>query len=342
VTLDFGAVPYGYHGAVDLMVINTGTGPCGFTDLELFDCEAGFIFGGSPCESPSPSSMLSIEASPAPGPEAFPPGVSVPITVELTAPDEYHWIPKLELFPGLYVLHYSEQWSSPGTSTAHELPPPPSAYEDYAVNIEARVGLCRLVAMPHHVDFGAVPVGCAGPTREVLLYGGGTGYCPVTSIALEGCDGDVLLGDLPSLQTVVHPGETMAVSLTYAPSSAKADACTLVVMGTDPQEPLDVVPIEGEGTLDQEHEDSFSVAGPMVDVLFVIDSSGSMIDDVSRLTEAMDVFFDEALAVGADYHVGVVDVGIEEACYESGTLKGEPPVIASATGGSPFKVPLSR
>ena len=57
-------------------------------------------------------------------------------------------------------------------------------------------------------------------------------------------------------------------------------------------------------------KNSLTIVAPKVDILMVIDNSGSMMDKQARVKESMAQFIAELTAGNADYHIGIVTTDI--------------------------------
>lgn len=69
---------------------------------------------------------------------------------------------------------------------------------------------------------------------------------------------------------------------------------------------------------------------PLVDILWVVDNSGTMADEREQLGEKFDQFMSRLLLSGADYHIGIVSTDTEDPNH-SGRLQGDPKVITRDT-----------
>ncbi len=69
---------------------------------------------------------------------------------------------------------------------------------------------------------------------------------------------------------------------------------------------------------------------PVVDILWVVDNSGTMADEREQLGQRFDQFMDRLLASGADYHIGIVSTDTDDGRH-SGRLQGDPKVITRDT-----------
>jgi hypothetical protein len=69
---------------------------------------------------------------------------------------------------------------------------------------------------------------------------------------------------------------------------------------------------------------------PMVDILWVVDNSGTMADERQLLGERFDQFMTRLLVSDADYHIGIISTDTDDANH-SGRLQGDPRVISRNT-----------
>jgi hypothetical protein len=108
---------------------------------------------------------------------------------------------------------------------------------------------------------------------------------------------------------------------------------------TDTESPTVVVPLRGEGTYETEQIDEFKqVSGQEVDILYVIDDSGSMCEEQTRLSQSFSQFIQHAQVWDNDYHIGVISVNVvDEAVMgklNRGDAKLTPKYITPTNGGS--------
>ncbi len=77
--------------------------------------------------------------------------------------------------------------------------------------------------------------------------------------------------------------------------------------------------------------DTFAQAPlPVVDILWVVDNSGTMREERTKLGEKFDQFMSQLQAVGADFHIGVISTDADDPQH-SGKLQGDPKVITNST-----------
>ena len=333
--LDFGVVAFGQDGVMTMDVRNVGSGSCTFKSAHISDC-GGFGGLGGTCEPQNtiPSAHYQLMGVPPPIPDGIPPGGEVSLAIRFT-PEEGDSLFDFNDYPALLVVTYEESYSAGGQPTEHTLPDASAGAA--SPNINGKGGDSDIAALPTFVDFGAVTVGCYSEEREVTLYNRGDAALDVVSLAItSGCPSMVefMLVDIAPLPQVVSAQGSMTVSLRYLPQDLGPDTCTLSIGTSDPAQPLFIVPLEGEGTFEATQTDTFvQGAGSAVDILFVVDSSGSMSPAKEALAASISALTALADAWDSDYQIGVMGLGIDEGCDNTGTLQGEPPILQNNTTG---------
>ncbi|MGZ3458604.1 MAG: choice-of-anchor D domain-containing protein, partial [Archangium sp.] len=101
------------------------------------------------------------------------------------------------------------------------------------------------------------------------------------------------------------------------------------------------VGLVGKGVLKNDQTDQFvQQSQAKVDVLFVVDNSGSMMDEQQNLGSNFNAFLTHAESSGVDYHIGVTTTGIETssggwAVCPGGAQGGEAGRLFPVDGSSP-------
>ncbi|MBM4281472.1 MAG: choice-of-anchor D domain-containing protein [Deltaproteobacteria bacterium] len=176
--------------------------------------------------------------------------------------------------------------------------------------------------IPPELDFGLVTLDCGSPERRTTLYNTGATALvvgqpyvdPATTPPTFGVVSTSNPGDSPTNTTsgwpyTVQPGNSLSVSVRYFARAEGLQTGLLVVptvLEDDSEGPPVTVPLQGEGTLISTQTDVFDQAGQAtVDVLFVVDDSGSMSDDQAQLAGNFPQFFTASNVDDADYHIAV-------------------------------------
>lgn len=177
-----------------------------------------------------------------------------------------------------------------------------------------------LVVEPAPVDLGVAFLGCASRTQEVRISYPGLFPVKLQKVWLEGCGNEFKLLDPPSLPALVPPYEALVLSVYYQPADLGADSCKLVV-----EDQRLSVTLKGIGAqkLDTQVDEFISAGGHKVDILFVVDNSGSMKNEQENLAQNFSALLNEAKRWNNDVHVGVITT-------DSGQLRaatGKPSVL---------------
>ncbi|MCB9679161.1 MAG: choice-of-anchor D domain-containing protein [Alphaproteobacteria bacterium] len=181
---------------------------------------------------------------------------------------------------------------------------------------------------PASVDFGGWPADCASPPATVTISNVG--------------DADLVINDVffgtgtaeftqNGAATTLTPGSSTQVLVDFAPASIGTFSVDLMVASNDPDESVATVPLTGDGLQGNLIQEGFAQVGSVtqpVDILFVIDNSDSMLDDVNALRNNFNLFIQGFLTLGLDYQIGVVTTDMVDP-LQSGRLQG--PLITTST-----------
>jgi hypothetical protein len=160
-----------------------------------------------------------------------------------------------------------------------------------------------LVVDPPALDFGPLALDCA-TEQVVTLTNVGDADLVIEDITLGGVDLSAF-AEVGEAMTIAA-GDARRVRVTFTAPDVATYAAQLDVASNDPDTPNAVVPLAGEGAELVQAEDLFEqVAVQKADVLFVIDNSPSMGEEVYDLASRMDVFIDGFVRLGLDFVIGV-------------------------------------
>lgn len=165
--------------------------------------------------------------------------------------------------------------------------------------------------IPGELDFGLVTVGCGSPEQRVTVYNNGGADLVVGQPFVDPA-GTVFVVEgttAPSFPHSIPPGGSMAINVRYYASAPPTlETANLLIPTTEggSDGPPVLVPLRGEGTTDNSQVDIFDqLNDPKVDVLWVIDDSGSMAPFQQQLAANFDEFFVDSNIDSADYHIAV-------------------------------------
>lgn len=178
------------------------------------------------------------------------------------------------------------------------------------VSASARGVVGGLVGDPPLLELGPVVEGCAAPQRSAGFLNDGAAAVSVDVLRLDPQTAPFDLA-LPPLPFIVAPGALLSVPVTPRAAAAGTWEADLIAHTSEDVEATVRLRLQVEpaGTPVTER---FVVAGrTAVDVLFVVDNSGSMQDDQEILANNFDAFIEAAaLDPNLDIHLGVTTTDV--------------------------------
>ncbi|WNG38612.1 choice-of-anchor D domain-containing protein [Archangium violaceum] len=163
---------------------------------------------------------------------------------------------------------------------------------------------------PTHLDFGTTRLTCGPREREVIVYNKCLGPTLLKNLRLDGDASDFKVAHPFFFPAVLAANSEFRVKVTYEPQSDGEDSVALR-FELDSGQPY-TVSMVGEGVLKNDQTDHFvQQSQAKVDVLFVVDNSGSMMDEQQNLGSNFSAFLTHAAAAGVDYHIAVTTTGLE-------------------------------
>lgn len=194
-------------------------------------------------------------------------------------------------------------------------------------------GESNIEVIPGNLDFGRVTAGeCASQEERVTVYNTGVVNLCITDLRLEGpnCDEFVIV-DRPRADAdgciIVTRNAPAEVRLVYEPADLGPDQCALIFESDANDNPELRVPLAGEGIRDRRQTDVFEqTSGRTVDVLFVVDNSGSMSEEQNNLQRNFTSFIAGAAQFANDYQLGIITTDMDSAAHQ-GKLQGNPRIM---------------
>ena len=302
--LQFGAVNIGYSKTLPIRVENAGNADCTLQSFSL-------------------TTEVPMEFSVTPGmpvPHNIPPGGASVLAVQFAPLREATNL--LGIYGGL--RNYVSFTVSGPTLTQ----------TDWGISLSAQPTVPSIDVLPPNVDFGVVTwdrpqapdnrSSCGSQTRTVNVYNSGNGALQITGVAIDATSDPVFMvtqvrqggggGAInpPYNAITVNPGGNIEIDLRFFPSRANPGAHQgLLVIDntvTNPNgsgAPL-TVPLAGEGTTNAAQTDVFNqLTDNKIDILWVVDDSGSMSEEQNLLAQNFSSFISFADSLGVDYQVGV-------------------------------------
>jgi hypothetical protein len=184
---------------------------------------------------------------------------------------------------------------------------------------------------PSSIDFEFIPLNCDSNPEIVTITNAGDTDLTVEGVTLGGSDSYTFSFDISESDFVLEPGASRELSVWFSPPSTDPRVAEITVTSNDPDEPEVGVDLQGEGASGGIHEEVFvQEAHGAVDILWVIDNSGSMSDAIETVYDNFAAFINPFLSIDLDFHMGIITTDMNNPS-QSGRLQGDPAVITPAT-----------
>jgi hypothetical protein len=164
---------------------------------------------------------------------------------------------------------------------------------------------------PDYHDFGTVYLGCddiipvtIGNIGNSNLILSDIEYFASIPVDFSMEDYVVLYGEIP---ITIPPGDNIEISVGYKPDDILDDDGYIEITSNDPATPIVWADQDGLGDYESWQTDSFTQDGSIdVDILFVIDNSGSMGSNQTNIKNNFDSFMTTFGAAGVSYHIALI------------------------------------
>ena len=162
---------------------------------------------------------------------------------------------------------------------------------------------------PEVFDYGQISIGCDNEERITIRNDGNLELTVenITQMVTQPPDIIMEMGSLPPPPWYLAPGQEVDFLVSYIPVDISYDESVIRVESNDPVLPLVEVVQYGEGDVEHWHTQTHvqeEIA--LLDVLFVVDNSGSMNIFQQELGNQMNSFMNVFDSSGADYHLAVI------------------------------------
>ena len=177
------------------------------------------------------------------------------------------------------------------------------------VTLEGYGDAPKIEVEPLAFDYGTITIGCDNEERVTIRN---VGNMPLTiheisQMVTLPVDIIMELGSLPEAPWVLEPEHEIDFLISYIPTDVGSDSSEVIVYSDDPDKP-EITTGQG-GIGDVEHwfthvwtQEEISV----LDVLWVIDNSGSMLTFQMNLAANIGSFMNAFIVTGADYRMAVI------------------------------------
>jgi hypothetical protein len=238
-------------------------------------------------------------------------------------------IPELELQPGerrVVQVEATPTTTGPLTGFVRGFVSSPTA-PTLQVPLSATGGSDCLVFSVRELDFGNNAIGCRSAPRTVQLFN----RCG-TSIQFTGASviGSGFTLAAPPTGTLLSTSAPASVSLTWRTTLPGPETGALVITSTQNTQPVRSVLLLS-GVAGPAVDTFFIPTAPKVDVLFVVDDSGSMSEEQAAMAANLNSFFAPAALVQASYQLGLTSTDMAFGNPQAGRLRGTPPVLTGLT-----------
>lgn len=183
-----------------------------------------------------------------------------------------------------------------------------------------------LQVVPRELDFGVIEVGCSSRSRTIRIDNTGSTPATINGVSLDQPDGQTAfqITRAPTFPLTLGVNRTIEFDVSFR-ADAESDFIGAVVIDATFQGASDtyIVSLDGSGEVAARQVDEFSQLGrPQVDILFVIDHTGSMGDEQAAIASNFEDFIRFAQAQALDYQLGVTTTDIDDEegrlCPENG------------------------
>ena len=179
------------------------------------------------------------------------------------------------------------------------------------INLDGSGDAPVITVTPDYYDFGSVYLGC-DDTIPIAVGNIGNSNLIISDIEFFASlpvdfsmdDYEILWGALP---IIIAPGDTIDLNVDYIPLDSLDDSAYIEIVSNDPAVPIAFADQDGLGDYENWVTDSFSQDGTVdVDILFVIDNSGSMGGNQTNLQNNFDSFMNAFTAAGVSYQIALI------------------------------------
>jgi len=177
---------------------------------------------------------------------------------------------------------------------------------------------------PASLDFGYVMKDCDSNPQDITITNVGDADLLIDSLTFMGTSSGAFA--YTGMAETLAPEASTVLSVVFTPTAwISYDEVELEIVSNDPDEGTVGVPTAGVGSEDPYYEETFHQGEPgPVDILWVVDNSGSMEDEILRVKEEFSVYISEFMTLGLDFHLGAVTTDMDFLEDDAGRLQGDP------------------
>ena len=171
------------------------------------------------------------------------------------------------------------------------------------------------------IDFGGIPKDCPATAETFEISNVGLADLEITAIELDGNGTSAFSQD--GAPAVLATGESITVVVDFTPTAWLDYDVDIKISSNDPDEATVRVDLLGTGAEDEMYEEEFEQDYfSAVDILWVVDNSCSMDEEVQQVRDNFASFITEFRDLGLDYQLGVITTDMDNPA-DSGKLQGD-------------------
>lgn len=162
---------------------------------------------------------------------------------------------------------------------------------------------------PKNFDYGEISIGCDNEERITIKNEGNLPLIisSITQMVTQPADIILEFGSLPEPPWEIDPGFQLDFLVSYIPTDTGYDESIIDIAGNDPANPSEEVKQHGIGDVEKWFSQThLQEEIPVLDVLWVVDNSGSMNRFQTNLSANIGSFMSAFVATGADYNMAVI------------------------------------
>ena len=177
------------------------------------------------------------------------------------------------------------------------------------VTIEGYGDAPVMEVFPNEYDYGDITIGCDNEEKVTIKNTGNMDLQIDEVVQMVTQPADIIMefGSLPELPWTLEPEQEVDFLISYIPTNIGNDQSQVSIKGSDPQTPEIITTQVGNGDIEkwfthQWQQEEISV----IDVLWVVDNSGSMYTFQQSLAANVGSFINVFINGSADYHMAVI------------------------------------
>lgn len=182
---------------------------------------------------------------------------------------------------------------------------------------------------PTSLYFGGIPKDCSSPAQEVTIENVGLGDLVVDEISVEGEGTSAFAVSGVMTPVTLSTGESVTADVVFSPNAWVTYTPAIQIDSNDPDEAVVDVALDGYGSEDSVYEESFvQDYHELLDVVWVIDNSGSMSDNLRTVSNNFASFIEVFAELDTDWQIAVITTDMDDP-NDSGRVQG--PIITPDT-----------